>query len=385
MKIVIAMDSFKGSLSSTEAAAAVREGIQASGMDAEIVIKPLADGGEGTAAAFVEGMGAEEIQLTVTGPLGKPVKSSYAVLRETNTAVIETASAVGLTYIPSELRNPLYTTSRGAGELIRDALDRGLRKFVVGIGGSGTNDGGIGMLTALGFSFLDREGRETGCFGRDVAEIDRIDSSKADPRLSECTFQIACDVNNPLCGETGASMVFGPQKGATEELAEELDRALLHFSNLVKRDLGKDTADLPGSGAAGGLGYAFRTFLNGSLEPGISIIMEAVGLEEELQNADIVITGEGRLDGQTAMGKAPVGVAKLAAEYGCQVIAFAGAVAPEARLCLEQGIDAYFPIVRGPIRREEAMEKERARRNMKETAEQVFRLISSVYKKQKND
>lgn len=231
MKIVIAMDSFKGSLSSTEAAAAVREGIQASGMDAEIVIKPLADGGEGTAAAFVEGMGAEEIQLTVTGPLGKPVKSSYAVLRETNTAVIETASAVGLTYIPSELRNPLYTTSRGAGELIRDALDRGLRKFVVGIGGSGTNDGGMGMLTALGFSFLDREGQETGCFGRDVAEIDRIDSSKADPRLSECTFQIACDVNNPLCGETGASMVFGPQKGATEEMAEELVGASSFFKS----------------------------------------------------------------------------------------------------------------------------------------------------------
>lgn len=378
MKIVIAIDSFKGSLSSAEAAAAVREGILASGTEAEIVIKPLADGGEGTAAAFVEGMGAEEIKLTVTGPLGEPIKSSYAVLREQSTAVIETASAIGLTHIPETLRNPLYTTSMGAGELIRDALDRGLRNFIVGIGGSGTNDGGIGMLKALGFSFLDKAGQEIAGFGQDVGKIEQIDSSKADPRLSECTFQIACDVNNPLCGRTGASAVFGPQKGATKEVVEELDQALLHFSDLVKKKMGKDTADLPGSGAAGGLGYAFRTFLNGSLEPGISIIMEAVELEEELQNADIVITGEGRLDGQTAMGKAPVGVAKLAAEYGCQVIAFAGAVAPEARLCLEQGIDAYFPIVRGPISREEAMEKERARRNMKETAEQVFRLISSI-------
>lgn len=378
MKIVIAIDSFKGSLSSAEAAAAVREGILASGTEAEIVIKPLADGGEGTAAAFVEGMGAEEIKLTVTGPLGEPIKSSYAVLREQSTAVIETASAIGLTHIPETLRNPLYTTSMGAGELIRDALDRGLRNFIVGIGGSGTNDGGIGMLKALGFSFLDKAGQEIAGFGQDVGKIEQIDSSKADPRLSECTFQIACDVNNPLCGRTGASAVFGPQKGATKEVVEELDQALLHFSDLVKKKMGKDTADLPGSGAAGGLGYAFRTFLNGALEPGISIIMEAVGLEAELQDADIVITGEGRLDGQTAMGKAPVGVARLAAEYGCQVIAFAGAVTPEARLCLEQGIDAYFPIVRGPISREEAMEKERARRNMKETAEQVFRLISSI-------
>lgn len=383
MKIVIAIDSFKGSLSSAEAAAAVREGILASGTEAEIVIKPLADGGEGTAAAFVEGMGAEEIQLTVTGPLGEPIKSSYAVLREQSTAVIETASAIGLTHIPETLRNPLHTTSMGAGELIRDALDRGLRKFIVGIGGSGTNDGGIGMLKALGFSFLDKAGQEIAGFGQDVGKIEQIDSSKADPRLSECTFQIACDVNNPLCGRTGASAVFGPQKGATEEIVKELDRALLHFSDLVKKKMGKDTADLPGSGAAGGLGYAFRTFLNGALEPGISIIMEAVGLEAKLQDADIVITGEGRLDDQTAMGKAPVGVARLAAEYGCQVIAFAGAVTPEARLCLEQGIDAYFPIVRGPISREEAMEKERARRNMKETAEQVFRLLSSTEQRKK--
>ena len=383
MKIVIAMDSFKGSLSSAEAAAAVREGILASGTEAEIVIKPLADGGEGTAAAFVEGMGAEEIKLTVTGPLGTPINSSYAVLREQNTAVIETASAIGLTHIPETLRNPLHTTSMGAGELIRDALDRGLRKFIVGIGGSGTNDGGIGMLKALGFSFQDKKGQEIAGFGQDVGKIEQIDSSKADPRLSECTFQIACDVNNPLCGRTGASAVFGPQKGATEEIVEELDLALLHFSNLAKKLTGKDTADLPGSGAAGGLGYAFRTFLNGALEPGISIIMEAVELEEELRGADIVITGEGRLDGQTAMGKAPVGVARLAAEYGCQVIAFAGAVTPEARLCLEQGIDAYFPIVRGPGSVEEAMEKERAGKNMRDTAEQVFRLINSTVRTKK--
>lgn len=375
MKIVIAIDSFKGSLSSAEAAEAVRSGIEAVSREHRIVVKPLADGGEGTAAAFAGGAEAKKREITVTGPLGSPVSSFYVVLEKQKTAVIEIAAAAGLTQVPEEFKNPMNTTSRGVGEIIRDALDQDIRNFIVGIGGSATNDCGIGMLKALGFAFYDRQGRAAEGFGREVGTITSIDCSGADPRLRECSFKIACDVNNPLCGERGASVVFGPQKGATAEMAEELDRGLYRFSQTVVKTLGIDGADTPGAGAAGGLGYAFSVFLRGSLEPGISLILKALNMETELADADLVITGEGRLDGQTAMGKAPAGVARLAKKYGCRVIAFAGAVAPAARECLAEGIDAYFPIVRGPSGREEAMKKENAAGNLKDAAEQVFRLI----------
>lgn len=382
MKIVIAIDSFKGSLSSMEAASAIRDGIRETALEAEIVIKPLADGGEGTVSTFVEGIGAKKIEMKATGPLGKPVECSYAVIDESKTAVIEIAAAAGLTQVPDSLKNPLNTTSYGVGEIIKDALDRGLRKFIIGIGGSATNDCGVGMLKALGFTFFNWNRKEAEGFGRDVAGIEAIDVSGADPRLRECSFRIACDVDNPLCGEKGASAVFGPQKGATKEMVRELDRGLLHFSRVVKKNLGLDLAEIPGAGAAGGLGYAFSAFLGGRLEPGISIVLDTVGIESELSDTDIVITGEGRLDFQTAMGKAPIGVARLAKKYRCKVIAFAGAVTPEAEECNREGIDAYFPIIQRPMGAEEAMEKETAFSNLKAATKQVFRLINCFHAKE---
>ncbi len=359
-----------------EAARAIREGIRETISNASVVIKPLADGGEGTVATFVEGIGAKKVELDVTGPLGKIVRCFYGVIEESGTAIIEIAAAAGLTQVPDSLKNPLNTTSYGVGEIIKDALNRGLRKFIVGIGGSATNDCGIGMLKALGFTFLDKKRREVEGFGRDVAKIEAISSLRADPRLQECDFRIACDVNNPLYGEKGAAVVFGPQKGATEEIIQELDKGLFHFSQVVEKEYGLDLAKIPGAGAAGGLGYAFSAFLGGRLEPGISLILDMVGLEPELADADIVITGEGKLDFQTSMGKAPVGVAKMAKKYHCKVIAFAGAVTPEAEECNKEGIDAYFPIIQRPMKAAEAMEKETAYLNLKATVKQVFRLVN---------
>lgn len=375
MKVVVAIDSFKGSLSSLEAANAIYEGIKEADRNAQIVIKPLADGGEGTVSAFINGINAEEVKLRVTGPLGEPVDCTYAMLREAKTAVIEVASAAGLTQVPEELKNPLNTTSYGVGELIRDAIGRSCRTFIIGIGGSATNDCGLGMLEALGFRFLDKDGQAVGPYGKDVERVERVITEYAEPALSECSFKIACDVNNPLCGANGASAVFGPQKGATEEIIKELDAGLYKFSEVTKQTLRKDMVEFPGTGAAGGLGYAFKAYLNGDLEPGSSIVLEAVEMEKELKDTDIVVTGEGKLDSQTAMGKAPLGVAKLAKKYNCRVIAFAGAVMPEAAECNQAGIDAYFPIVRGPIRTEEAMRKEVAFTNLKDSAKQVFRLL----------
>lgn len=378
MKIVIAVDSFKGSLSSIEAERAAEEGIKAAMPGAETVLMPLADGGEGTVEAFVLGAGAKEIHLTVTGPLGKPVACTYGILEEERTAVIEVAAAAGLTLTPEKERNPLNTTSYGVGEIIRDAIEKGCRRFIVGMGGSATNDGGLGMLNALGFHFKNIHGESAGIYGRDLASVEQVNTSQAAPELSQCEFIVACDVNNPLCGANGASMVFGPQKGAGKEMAEQLDQSLRHFSEITRKALQKDMAQMPGAGAAGGLGYGFMTYLNGKMENGIDLVLKAVQMETELSDADIVVTGEGRMDFQTAMGKAPVGVARLAKKYGCMVLAFTGAAAPEAGTCNGKGIDAYFPIVRGPIGLREAMEKETAYANLRDAAKQVFSLVAKL-------
>lgn len=375
MKVVIAIDSLKGSLSSMEAGMAIKDGILAAKPDAEVIVKPLADGGEGTTDALIEGMNGERIDLTVTGPMHTPVDAYYGYLKDTNTAVMEMASTAGITLVPDSEKNPLLATSYGVGEMINDAIQRGCRNFIIGIGGSVTNDGGIGMLKALGVRFLDENGEDAGEGGQALAKIARIDVSGMNPLLKECHIQVACDVNNPLCGKNGSTYVYGPQKGVTEDMKKTLDEAMAHFARVTSETLENDYMNTPGAGAAGGLGYAFLAYTGAALTPGIELILDAVGLEEELSGADVVVTGEGRLDFQTAMGKAPVGVARLAKKYNAKVIAFAGSVTKEATACNKEGIDAFFPILRGVCTLAEAMDPVTARNNMTATVEQVFRLL----------
>lgn len=375
MKVVIAIDSLKGSLSSMEAGMAIKDGILAAKPDAEVIVKPLADGGEGTTDALIEGMNGERIDLTVTGPMHTPVDAYYGYLKDTNTAVMEMASAAGITLVPDSEKNPLLATSYGVGEMINDAIQRGCRNFIIGIGGSVTNDGGIGMLKALGVRFLDENGEDAGEGGQALAKIARIDVSGMNPLLKECHIQVACDVNNPLCGKNGSTYVYGPQKGVTEDMKKTLDEAMAHFARVTSETLENDYMNTPGAGAAGGLGYAFLAYTGAALTPGIELILDAVGLEEELSGADVVVTGEGRLDFQTAMGKAPVGVARLAKKYNAKVIAFAGSVTKEATACNKEGIDAFFPILRGVCTLAEAMDPVAARNYMTATVEQVFRLL----------
>lgn len=375
MKVVIAIDSLKGSLSSMEAGMAIKDGILAAKPDAEVIVKPLADGGEGTTDALIEGMNGERIDLTVTGPMHTPVDAYYGYLKDTNTAVMEMASAAGITLVPDSEKNPLLATSYGVGEMINDAIQRGCRNFIIGIGGSVTNDGGIGMLKALGVRFLDENGEDAGEGGQTLAKVARIDVSGMNPLLKECHIQVACDVNNPLCGENGSTYVYGPQKGVTEDMKKTLDEAMAHFARVTSETLENDYMNTPGAGAAGGLGYAFLAYTGAALTPGIELILDAVELEEELSGADVVVTGEGRLDFQTAMGKAPVGVARLAKKYNAKVIAFAGSVTKEATACNKEGIDAFFPILRSVCTLAEAMDPVAARNNMTATVEQVFRLL----------
>ena len=375
MKVVIAIDSLKGSLSSMEAGTAIKDGILAAKPDAEVIVKPLADGGEGTTDALIEGMNGERIDLTVTGPMHTPVDAYYGYLKDTNTAVMEMASAAGITLVPDSEKNPLLATSYGVGEMINDAIQRGCRNFIIGIGGSVTNDGGIGMLKALGVRFLDENGEDAGEGGQALAKVARIDVSGMNPLLKECHIQVACDVNNPLCGENGSTYVYGPQKGVTEDMKKTLDEAMAHFARVTSETLENDYMNTPGAGAAGGLGYAFLAYTGAALTPGIELILDAVGLEEELSGADVGVTGEGRLDFQTAMGKAPVGVARLAKKYNAKVIAFAGSVTKEATACNKEGIDAFFPILRSVCTLAEAMNPVAARNNMTATVEQVFRLL----------
>lgn len=378
MKIVISIDSLKGSLSSIEAANAIKKGIMNVDNKSEVVIMPLADGGEGTVEALVQGMNGEEKTLLVTGPISEKVNATYGILKESKTAIIEMAQASGLPLVPSELRNPLNTTTYGVGEIIKEAINEGCRNFIVGIGGSATNDAGVGMLQALGFEFYDENDNLVGLGGKVLNEIKSIKTDNRIKKLDECTFKIACDVNNPLFGENGAAYIYGPQKGATEEIVKELDKGLISFAQVVKKDLGKDIANVEGAGAAGGLGFGFLGFLNSKLESGIKIILDEIKLEEKIKDADIVVTGEGRLDNQTAMGKAPIGVAKLAKKYGKTVIAIAGCTTPDAAKCNEEGIDAYFSIVNKSMTIEEAMVNENATQNMIETATQVFNLIKAI-------
>lgn len=401
MKVTIAMDSLKGSLTSIEAGEAVKTGIRRVYPDAEIAVRPLADGGEGTAYALTAGMGGEWVTMDVTGPLGKPVKCKYGIVvsecpafqaeterdadRKTvnraageKTAIIEMASAAGIMLLQDSEKDPMHTTTYGVGEMIADAIGRGCRRFIVGIGGSATNDGGVGMLQALGYGFLNKEGKQVAFGAEGLSELAEITDDHVIPELSECTFQVACDVTNPLCGERGCSAVFGPQKGASPDMIRKMDQWLADFAALSEEKYPKADRNKPGTGAAGGLGFAFLAYTNAVLKSGIRIVLEETNLRKYIVESDFVITGEGCLDRQTVMGKAPAGVAEIAKEYGKPVIAFAGGVTKEAGACNEAGIDAFFPIIRNAVPLEEAMKPENASANMSDTAEQVFRLIKLI-------
>lgn len=376
MKAVIAIDSLKGSLSSIEAGQAIAEGIKKADAKAEVVIRPLADGGEGTVEALVCGMNGTLQHVKVTGPLGESVVCEYGIIDETKTAVIEMSGAAGITLVPDTKKNPLYTTTYGVGEVIRDAIEKGCRRFIVGIGGSATNDGGIGMLQALGYGFLNKDGQQVPFGAIGLKELETITDTYVLPELAECEFKIACDVTNPLCGENGCSAVYGPQKGANPSMIMEMDKWLRYYAALAREKFPKANPNEPGTGAAGGLGFAFLTFTNAVLESGIKIVLEETKLESYVKEADVVVTGEGRLDFQTAMGKAPVGVAGLAKKFDIPVLAFAGSVTKDATECNKNGIDAFFPILRGISTLEEAMKPENAKQNLTDTAEQAFRLFN---------
>lgn len=378
MRITIAIDSLKGSLSSIAAGNAVKSGILEVYPDAQVQVRPMADGGEGTVDALTEGMGGVFEDIQVTGPLGAPVTARYGILSRTRTAIMEMSAAAGITLIPYEARNPMETTTYGVGEMIKDAVQKGCRNFIIGIGGSATNDAGIGMLQALGFQILDQQNHPVSRGAKGLAEAVLIRKEEALPELSECTFQIACDVNNPLCGDQGCSAVYGPQKGATQEMVCKMDEWMRHYAEIVKKTFPEADQNQPGAGAAGGIGYAFSSFLNGNLKPGIQIVLKETKLEEYVKDSDLVITGEGRLDGQSIMGKAPIGVAGLAKKYHLPVIAFSGCVTEDAVVCNLSGIDAFFPILRTVVSKEEAMDPANAERNMEAAAEQVFRLIRTV-------
>ena len=375
MRVVVAIDSFKGSMSSLEAGEAISNGIKKAHKDTEVEIRPLADGGEGTVEALSIGMGGRLINVDVTGPVGRKVNAVYGIVDSSKTAIIEMSQAAGITLVSGDEKNPLYTTTFGVGELIKDAINKGCRHFVVGIGGSATNDCGIGMLQALGYEFLDKEGNQVGFGASGVRDIVSIRDENVIKELSECYFRVACDVNNPLCGDLGCSAIYGPQKGATKEMVADMDGWLKNYSKIVKEKYPDADCEYPGTGAAGGLGYAFFNFTNSKLESGIKIVLDETKLEEYVKDADIVVTGEGRLDHQTVMGKAPVGVANIAKKYNKKVIAFSGSVTEDAGVCNEHGIDAFFPILRRIVTLEEAMQTDTAKRNLTDTAEQVFRLL----------
>ena len=373
MKVVIAPQAFKGSISALEAAEAMSEGVRRVFPDAETVAVPVADGGDGTLETLVEGSGGEIRSATVTGPLGDKVTAPWGALGDGTTAVIEMARTSGLALVRPEKRDPLNATTYGLGEAVREALGLGFRRFILGIGGSATNDAGAGMAQALGVRLLDGSGQELPPGGAALARLERIEMSGVDPRVGESHFDVACDVNNPLTGPEGAAAVYGPQKGATPEMVERLDAALLRFEHVARRDLGADVGETPGSGAAGGLGAGIMAFLGGSLRPGVDIVLDTVGLDSYLEGADLVITGEGCMDFQTVYNKAPIGVARLAGRRGVPVIGVSGSLGDRFTDVHEEGIAAAVAITRAPMTLDEASDQ--AADLISTATEQAMRLI----------
>lgn len=355
MRIVVAPDSYKGSLSATAVCNAMEEGIHSVFPNASIRKLPIADGGEGTMEALVSATGGKLVHENVLNPLGESVDSFWGILGDNETGVIELAAASGLMLVAENKRDPLITTSYGTGQLIKAALNRGLRKLIIGIGGSATNDGGMGMLQALGVKFLDAEGKELPFGGNALARLDRIDPTGLDSRVAETQIIVACDVNNPLCGPQGASAIYGPQKGATIEMVEVLDRALSRYEEVARKTTGKDVANVPGAGAAGGFGAGLLFFTDAVLRPGVQIVLEAVGFESMLKETDIVFTGEGCTDYQTVNGKAPVGVARIASAQGVPTICISGSLGFGYEEVYSYGINATMSIVPGPMPLEQCL------------------------------
>ncbi|MGQ9608930.1 MAG: glycerate kinase family protein [bacterium] len=373
MKIIIAPDSFKGSLSALEVGNAIKEGILRVIPEANIEIIPMADGGEGTVDALVAATGGRIIIEEVNDPLMRKIKAKYGILGDGITAVIEMAAASGLPLVKLEERNPMITTTYGTGELIKSALDKGCKKFIIGIGGSATVDGGAGVAQALGVRLLDKYGVDIGLGGGGLEALEKIDISGIDPRIKETETIVACDVDNPLVGPRGGPAVYGPQKGATPEMVKKLDKFLDKYADIIKRDLGLDIKDVPGAGAAGGLGAGLMAFMKAKLRSGIEIVIEASSFEEHLKEVDLVITGEGKIDQQTIYGKTPIGVAKTAKKYGLPVIAISGSIGEGADAVYNNGIDALMSIISYPMSLDEAMDN--AFKLISDAAERTIRLI----------
>lgn len=373
MNIVIAPDSFKESLTALEVAVAIKTGFERIFPNAEYQLVPMADGGEGTVQSLADATQGSLQKIAVIAPLANTVEAFWGLSGDKQTAFIEMAAASGLHLVAPEQRNPLVTTSYGTGELIKAALDRGVKKIILGIGGSATNDGGVGMLQALGIRFLNAQQQEIGFGGEQLAFISQIDLSVLDPRLAQVEIEVACDVNNPLCGEYGASAIFGPQKGATAAMVEQLDKALAHFAQVVKSQLGKEIALHAGAGAAGGMGAGLLLLPNVRLKSGVQIVMEATHLQDKISQADLVITGEGRMDAQSIAGKTPIGVARLAKELNKPVIAIVGSLREDYSVVYQHGIHAVFPIIRQLSSLDELLKQ--GKENLISTAENVARVI----------
>lgn len=374
VRVVIAPDKFRGSLDAAEVARAIGRGVKRVQADAEVDCIGMADGGEGFAETMVESLGGRFENVDVRGPLGHMVTARLGLVENGTTAVMAMASASGLALIPYEMKNPILTTTYGTGQLIRRALDLGVKRILIGIGGSATNDGGAGMAAALGFRFLSADGRELPLGGGALARLERIDASQCDPRLAGVTIEVACDVTNPLCGPTGASAVYGPQKGASAEVVQRLDLALENLARVVHRDLAREIRDIAGAGAAGGLGAGLVGFANGRLRRGIDLVIDAVKLRERMACADFCITGEGRIDHSSGYGKTVAGVAHVAREFGKPCVALGGSLSSGAESVLDQGVTAIFSICTEPMNLSHALDAESTRRRLSRTAEQVFRL-----------
>jgi len=376
--IVLAPDSFKESMTAKQVCAAMERGIKKGNPNVTCIHVPMADGGEGTMQSLVDATGGTVHKIMVTGPMGDEVQASYGISGDGCTGVLEMASASGLHLVPSAQRNPLVATTYGTGELIKACLDHGVSRLLIGIGGSATNDGGAGMVQALGGQLLDVEGKELAYGGGELGRLASFDLSGFDPRLQQVKVEVACDVNNPLCGETGASQVFGPQKGATPAMIEQLDSNLRHYAEMIKQQLGQDIALYPGAGAAGGLGGGLLVFLNGTLKRGIEMVIDYTGLEEKVLQADMVWTGEGGMDFQTQYGKTPLGVAMVAKKHGKPVVALTGRIGDGIEILYDQGIDAVFGIMPGAASLTEALAN--GPQNVERTSENIIRLMSSLNK-----
>ena len=372
--IVLAPDSFKESMTAKEVCEAMERGIRKANSQIRCIHVPMADGGEGTMQSLVDATGGRVYSKEVVGPLGNNVVAEYGILGNGEIGVIEMASASGIHLVDSEKRNPLITTTFGTGQLIKACLDKGVKKLLIGIGGSATNDGGAGFIQALGGRLLDENGDDLSYGGGALAKLHTIDLSNLDERLKYVSVEVACDVNNPLCGKEGASYVFGPQKGATREMIEILDQNLSHYAEVIKEQLGKDVISKAGAGAAGGLGAGLMAFLDVKLKSGIEMVIEYANLEEKVRDADMVWTGEGSIDFQTQYGKTPLGVAMIAKKYNKPVIALAGRVGNDIDVLYDKGIDAIFGIMRGVTSIEEVLVK--GPENVEKTSENIIRLLN---------